>query len=103
MTVDITSLKSGFIECPKCQRDSRKLVVEMDRVDWRSVFLIGVLAAVMFPSNHRKEFQCEHCGNIFLPKPNPVDKSSRLIGILLGSFSILMVVLVIMLLRSHQN
>ena len=99
MTVETGSAESSMVNCPKCNQSSRKLIVDVDRVDWLKFLLIGFWAALICPSNRRKGFQCEHCGNIFLPKPVPKKKSDRVIGVLLCAFPILMVVILIVLMR----
>lgn len=105
MPVDTTIPKSDLIACPKCKRDSRKVVVEMNSGGWLLVFLIGLWAAVMFSHDHQKGFQCEHCGNVFLTKARAGSKRKGLlwVGVLFSSFAILVIALLVALLRSHHG
>lgn len=90
-----TSLQGDSgIDGPKCGKRTTNIVVDVNRVDWPSFFLIGI-AAVLYPSLARKELQCEHCGKIFSPASPPASKSDRTIGLVLAGFSVLMVLLVI--------
>lgn len=82
------------IVCPSCATSTRKIIVDVSRIDWASFLFVG-FAAVLFPSLARKEIQCEHCGKIFLPPPPSAKKSDRLIGFILAGFSLLMVGLVL--------
>ena len=82
------------IVCPSCCTCTKKIIVDVIRIDWASILLVG-LSAVLFPSLACKELQCEHCGEIFLPPPTPAKKGDRLIGFILAGFSLLMVGLVI--------
>lgn len=82
------------IVCPSCRKCTKKIIVDVNRIDWASILFVG-FAAVLFPSLARKELQCEHCGKIFQTPPPPTKKSDRLIGFILAAFSLLMVGLVI--------
>lgn len=84
------------IICPSCRKMTKKIIVEVSRIDWASILLIGV-AAALFPSMARKELQCEHCGKVFPTPPPQSEKSDRLIGYVLAGFSLLMVGLVILI------
>lgn len=85
------------IVCPRCGTNTKKIIVDVNRVDWASVPFVG-FAAILFPSLSRKELQCDHCGKIFLPQAPPAKKGDHLIGFILAGFSLLMVGLVIWLL-----
>jgi hypothetical protein len=82
------------IVCPSCCKITKKIIVDMNRIDWASILFVG-FAAVLFPSLARKELQCEHCGKIFLTSQPSTKKSDRLIGFILAGFSLLMIGLVI--------
>ena len=84
------------IVCPRCCKITKKIIVDVNRIDWASMLFVG-FAAVLFPSLARKELQCEHCGKIFLTPPPPTKKSDRMIGFILAGFSLLMVGVVIWL------
>ena len=82
------------IVCSGCCKITKKIIVDVNRIDWASILFVG-FAAVLFPSLARKELQCEHCGKIFLTSPPSTKKSDRLIGFILAGFSLLMIGLVI--------
>lgn len=103
MSVDTEISKSSLIRCPKCKRDSRRIEVELSKIDWCLVFVIGLWAAVMFPPNRRKGFQCEHCGKIFLPKAQAVSKSLLWVSVLCSLFAVLVIVLLVVILHSHHG
>ena len=84
------------IVCPACGKSTRRIIVEVSRVDWASIPFVG-LAAILFPSLARKALQCDHCGKIFQPPPPPATMGDRLTGLILLGISLLMVGLVIWL------
>jgi DNA-directed RNA polymerase subunit RPC12/RpoP len=81
------------VACPKCGKSTRKIVVDVERIDWPSAFFIG-LWALLFSSRVSREFQCQHCGKTFAMKHPPMTGRDRLIGLCLLSFCGMMIVAV---------
>lgn len=88
-----SDLRRPDVQCPKCGKSTRKIVVEVERVDWPSAFFIG-LWALLFSSRVSREFQCQHSGKTFPTKHPPTTGRDRLIGLCLLSFCVMMIVAV---------
>ncbi len=84
------------IECAKCGRWTKKIVVDVERVDWVSGLAIGFWA-VFFPSRRTREFQCQHCGKTFVLSASPMLRRDKVVGLVLFSLCGVMVLLAIWL------
>lgn len=84
------------VDCHKCGRRTRRIVVDVHNVDIPSVLFFGVFG-LAFSAKSGKVLQCQHCGKTFKPKLKPPSGRDRLIGAILGVISLGLILAVCLL------
>ena len=72
--------------CPKCKGETKRIEIEIDRLEWGRVWLLGVWAG-FFPGKDRA-LVCEHCGEVFARTEITNRTTNRITGICLALVSI---------------
>ncbi len=96
MNTQADAIQSGLIECPYCEKPTRRIVVEVEKTRWLSFFVFGLLYMLLSPKLE-KGFQCDLCGKTFSPGGKATRGKDRKIALLLSGFSLLIIFVILMM------